>query len=128
MGRLFYDDEFQALRDTIENGKDYKATATHLWPGMKPESAYAKLKACTNEKGDQRLKFREYIAVMVFNEQFDVLHYMADECLHTRPQPKAPADEQAKLAQVIEAAGGTLERALKALDNMKRRELQVRSA
>jgi hypothetical protein len=124
-GRLFYDDEFQALRDVVELGHGYPKTAGHLWPGMKPESAYAKLKACCNEHGDQRLKFREYIAVMIFNERFDVLYFASDECSHTRPIPRAPADEEAKLAQVIESAGDTLERALKALDNVRRRNLRT---
>jgi hypothetical protein len=121
MGRLFYDDEYQALRDVIEQGRGYKETAAHLWPGMKIESAYAKLKACSNEKGDQRLKFREYIAAMAFNGRFDVLYFVCDECMHTRPTPKAPADEEAKLAQIIESAGGTLERALAALQNLRKK-------
>lgn len=126
MGRLFYDDEFQALRDVIEQGQGYMKTAGHLWPGMKLDSAYAKLKACVNEKGDQRLKFREHIAVMRFNETFDLLYFICDECMHARPAPKAPADEEAKLAQVIEAAGGTLERALAALQTLRKQELQAK--
>jgi hypothetical protein len=118
--RLFYDDEFQALRDVIEMGKGYQKTAGHLWPGMKDGSAYAKLKACTNEHGDQRLKFRELIAAMVFNDRFDLLHHACDECMHTRPMPKSPADEEAKIVQAIESAGGTLERALQRLEALRR--------
>lgn len=125
MGRLFYDDEFQALRDVIEQGAGYQKTAAHLWLGMKLDSAYSKLKACCNEKGDQRLKFREIIAVMRYNEHFDVLYFVCDECMHTRPTPKAPADEEAKLAQVIESAGGTLERALAALQALKKQALHA---
>ena len=64
MGRLFYDDEFEAIRASIEGGKGYKAAATFLWPTMKPESAYARLKACTNTHGDQQLRFGEVVALM----------------------------------------------------------------
>ena len=51
--QLFYDDENHALRRMIEDGKGYKATATFLWPDMKMESAYARLKDCVQrpEKG-----------------------------------------------------------------------------
>lgn len=125
MGRLFYDDEFQALRDAVELGKGYEKTAGHLWPGMKATSAYAKLKACCNEHGDQRLKFREFIAAMLFNEQFDLLYFMADECMHTRPVPKAPADKEAELVAVIESAAGTLEGALRQLNNMRQRGVKA---
>lgn len=119
MSRLFYEDEFQALRDVIEQGKGYEKTAGHLWPGMKATSAYAKLKACTQEQGDQRLKFREVIATMVFNDRYDALFFMCDETLHARPVQKAPKDEEAKLASVIETAAGTLERAMQALNRLR---------
>lgn len=122
MSRLFYDDEYQALRDVIEQGKGYDKSAGHLWPSMKPTSAYAKLKACTNEHGDQRLKFGEILELMRFNGRFDVLYFACDETLHSRPSPKAPQDEQAKLAIVIENAAGTLESALKALDRVRARQ------
>jgi hypothetical protein len=121
MASLFYDDEYQALRSVIEGGKGYKETAAHLWPGMKIDSAYAKLKACTQDRGDQRLKFREYIAAMVFNERYDILYFMCDETFHQRPQRKAPAEEEAKIVQAVEHATGTLDRALRALQDLKRR-------
>ena len=118
---LFYDDEFHPLRAAIEDGKGYKETAMYLWPSMKPESAYAKLKACTNASGDQRLRFGEILAVMRFNERFDPLYFLCDETLHQRPAKKSPADEEAKLVGVIESASHTMERALKALDAVRRR-------
>lgn len=121
MSRLFYDDEFAAIREVIESGKGYKKSAEHLWPSMKPESAYARLKACTTEAGDQRLKFGEIITLMVFNERFDALHYLCDECLHSRPLPKTPADEEAKLVVVIESAANTLDHALRSLDSLRKR-------
>ena len=97
MHKLFYDDEFAALRDTIENGKGYKATAMHLWPAMRPESAYARLKVCCNERGDQHLRFGEVVRVMQFNERFDALYFICDEVGHDRPARRAPADKQAEL-------------------------------
>lgn len=116
---LLYDDEFHALRTCIEQGKGYEKTAAHLWPGMKLNSAYARIKACTNEHGDQRLKFREILEVMRFNAMYDPLYYICDETLHNRPTQKKPEDEEAKIAVVIENAGAQLESAMKALDRLR---------
>jgi hypothetical protein len=121
VSRVFYDDEFASLREVIESGKGYEKSASHLWPGLKLASAYAKLKACVRDDGDQRLKFGEIIALMVFNGRFDALYYACDECMHNRPTAKAPADEEARLVTVIEGAAGTLESALKQLDRVRSR-------
>lgn len=122
---LLYDDEFHALRTCIEQGKGYEKTAAHLWPGMKLNSAYAKLKACTAEAGDQRLKFREIVELMRFNDMYDVLYYICDETLHNRPTQKKPEDEEAKLASVIDGAAATLESAMKALERVRVRQSQM---
>lgn len=116
---LFYDDEFQALRNMIENGKGYKKTAGFLWPGMKPDSAHAKLKACCKSDGDERLKLHEILAAMQFNERFDPLLYLCDETLHNRPLQKKPQEEQAKLVGVIENATSVITGALAKLERMK---------
>lgn len=122
---LLYDDDFHALRVCIEQGKGYEKTAAHLWPGMKLQSAYAKLKACSSERGDQRLKFREYVEVMRFNGMYDVLYYICDETLHNRPTQKKPEDEEAKIASVLESAAATMEGAMKALDRLRARQAQA---
>lgn len=122
---LFYDDEFHAIRAAIEDGRGYKETAAHLWPGMKIESAYARLKACTHLSGDQRLRFGEIVEVMRFNSRFDPLYFACDETMHHRPGPKAPEDEEAKIVSAIEGASATLDRALKALDSLKRRSIKA---
>lgn len=52
--KLFYDDEFDAIGRAIgESGKPFKLVAAHLFPDMKPESAYARLKGCCSPAGDQ---------------------------------------------------------------------------
>jgi hypothetical protein len=118
---LLYDDEYHALRTCIEQGKGYEKTAGHLWPLMKLPSAYARLKACTSERGDQRLKFPEILEVMRFNSMYDVLYYVCDELMHNRPAQKAPQDEEAKIVAVIENAGAQLETAVRALERVRAR-------
>ncbi len=120
--KLFYDDEFDAIRQCIsDSGKSFKLVAAHMFPDMKPESAYAKLKRCTDSQGDERLTFGQVIRLMRFCEAYDPLMHACDETLHARPDRKAPEDEAVKLVEMITAATSTMERAMKALDHLKAR-------
>lgn len=122
-GRLFYDDEYDALNAAVGNsGRELKEIACALWPGMKPESAYAKLKACLNPLGDQRFRFHEFVALMRFCGQYDPLYFLCDETLHARPPRIAPEDEEVKLVEVIASATETCNRALAALEKLRERE------
>lgn len=120
--KLFYDDEFDAIATAIgESGKPFKLVAAHIFPDMKPESAYARLKECCSPAGDQRLTFGQVVRLMNYCERYDPLHHACDETLHARPDRKAPEDEAVKLVEVINSAAGTMERAMKALDHIKAR-------
>lgn len=118
MDRLFYDDEYEAIRAAIEGGKGYKATAAYLWPDMKPESAYARLKACCKDGGDQHLRFGQVIALMRFNERYAPLGWACDETDHDRPAKRAPADRQAELMREFNGK----------VDEMKRLAVQLERA
>lgn len=119
---LFYDDEHHALRRAIEEGKGYKATALHLFPDLKPESRYAKLKHAVNGTNGEVLRFGQVIEICTFNERYDPLYYHADRCMHERPVPKVVKDEQRRLVSVIESAGATLKSALTELERIRERE------
>jgi hypothetical protein len=120
--KLFYDDEFDAIATAIGAcGKDFKTVAAHLFPDMRPESAYARLKACCSPTGDQRLTFGQVIRLMAFCECYDPLMHACDETLHARPDRKAPEDEAVKLAEVIGSAANTMERAMKAIEHLRAR-------
>lgn len=120
--KLFYDDEFDAIRQAIsDSGKEFKTVAGHMFPDMKPESAYAKLKRCSETTGDERLTFGQVIRLMRLCEAYDPLMHACDETLHARPDRKAPEDEAIKLVEVMNSAANTMERAMKALDHLKAR-------
>lgn len=91
---LFYDDEYHSLRVMIEHGRGYKQTASFLWPDMKSESSYARLKNCVQrpEKGEH-LKFGEILAAMRFNGRFDPILHACDENNFHHPKKKAPQEE-----------------------------------
>ena len=125
--KLFYDDEFEALQNMVSgSGKTVKEIAAHLWPEMRPESAYAKLKACLNSKGDENFRFGQVIALMKFCNCYDALFYICDETMHARPDRKAPEDESVKLVEVIEGAADTMTKAMAALERLQSHPLAMR--
>jgi hypothetical protein len=96
--KLFYDDEFDALSQTITNSeKSFKECAAFLFPHLKAESQYARLKACLNASKDERLTFGQIIALCRFCGSYDALYFMADELQHDRPIYRAPQDELQEL-------------------------------
>lgn len=120
--KLFYDDEFDAIATAIGNsGKPFKIVAAHMFPDMKPESAYAKLKACCSTTGTERLTFGQVIRLMAFCESYDPLYHACDETLHARPDRKAPEDEAVRLMEVINGAAATMERATRAIEHLQAR-------
>lgn len=120
--KLFYDDEFDAIATAIGNsGKPFKIVAGHMFPDMKPESAYARLKECCSPTGTQRLTFGQVIRLMRYCEAYDPLQYVCDETLHARPTRKDPSDELVNLTEVIHGAADTMNRALKAIEHIQAR-------
>jgi len=120
--KLFYDDEYDAIATAIgDSGKQFKLVAAHMFPDMKPESAYARLKDCCNPTGSQKLTFGQVLRLMAFCEAYDPLLHACDETLHARPDRKAPEDEAIKLTEVINGAAETINRAVRALDQLKAR-------
>lgn len=98
MPKLFYDDEFAAIRAAIdESERELKEVAHFLWPGKKPETAAARLRACLNADKDERLTFGEIIAICRFCDRYDPLYYMADELSHGRPLQVTKETELARL-------------------------------
>lgn len=99
MSKLFYDDEYDALAQTITNSEhEFKAVAAFMFPHLKATSQYARLKNCLNaERHDERLTFGQVIAMCRFCGSFDALYFMADDLAHDRPLAKKPEDEMAAL-------------------------------
>lgn len=122
-----FDDEFDALQQAIAaSGKTVKDVATHLFPHLRGESAYARLKACINADRDERLTMSQVVLLMRYTGQYQPLHFMCDETFHARPDRKTPGDEVVKLSEVIDGATSTLNAALKRLAAIQ--EAQAASA
>lgn len=120
--KLFYDDEFEALALMVSNSeRSFKEVAMYLFPHLKPESAYARLKACLNPEKDERLTFGQILAAMTFCNRFDPLMYACDETMHARPDRKAPDDEKVRLVGAINDATVTLAKAMRQLEALQGR-------
>lgn len=118
--KLFYEDEYEALGLMISTSeKTYQEVAHFLFPHMKPNSAYARLKVCLHPDGDQRLTFGQIVAVMKFCERYDPLMHACDETLHARPDRKSPADEEVKLVEAINGAASVLTKAMAQLEHLR---------
>lgn len=96
--KLFYDDEFDALAQTISNSdREFKTVAMFLFPHLGDRSAYARLKNCLNPERDERLSLGQVIAMCKFCGSFDAMHFMTDELSHARTLPVTKEDELARL-------------------------------
>ncbi|MCK9193975.1 MAG: hypothetical protein M0P19_08900 [Nevskia sp.] len=118
--KLFYEDEFEALNLMVSHSaKTPQQLAGFLFPHMKPASAYARLKACLNPEGDQRLTFGQILAAMKFCECYDPLMFACDETMHARPDRKAPQDEEVKIVEAMNNAAEVMTRAMRQLENLR---------
>ena len=118
--KLFYEDEFDALNQMIIHSiKTSKEVSCFLFPHLKPESAYARLKACLNPEKDERLTFGQIIAAMNFCQSYDPLMFACDESLHARPDRRQVKDEEVRLVEAINGAAAIMIRAMNQLENLK---------
>lgn len=126
--KMFYEDEFEALQLMVSgSGKSIKEIAGFLWPDMKPESAYAKLKACLNPKGDESFRFSQVVALMRFCNCYDPLFYLCDETMHARPDRKVPEDDIVKISETIQGAADVMAKAMAALERVQAQTSAMRS-
>ncbi len=118
--KLFFEDEYEALNLMISNsGKTAKELAVFLFPHLKMDSAYARLKACMNSEKDERLTFGQIIAAMKFCERYEPLMFACDETLHARPDRRAPKDEEVRLVEAMNSASSMLAKAMKQLEVLR---------
>lgn len=83
------------------SGKSFKELAAYLFPDRKPDSAYARLKACLNPDKDEFLRYGQIIAAMKFCNCYEPLYFACDETDHERPKPVLKEDRKAALAEEL---------------------------
>jgi len=97
---LFHDSENDALGSDIAAMGGFKRIAGQLWPSMKIESAYAKLKNSLSDTKAEKLEFCEVIQIIAWAKEhnsFASINYITDKCGFERAQAKKPEDVIADL-------------------------------
>lgn len=94
----------EATQNAIQHSaKNPKEVAHYLWPGLKMDSAYARLMGAMNPDRPEKLSADEHIAIAEFTGRADFLYYVAVTLRHTQPEPQKPADEAMDLdRQIVE--------------------------
>lgn len=132
MGQLAFSEMFDTAEEATtaaisSSNKEFKEVAAALFPAMKPQSAYARLKESL-ARGDQKLSADDHIFIANFTEQYHYLHYVASRCHHSMPRPVAPNDELADLQRRFIAATEILARLAPKIDKAEQRVQQLRAA
>lgn len=123
---LWYDSGEQACDAAIlKSGKKAKEIANALWPGMKMDSAYARLKNALNADKAEKLTLDEIIHICRLTGHYDPLFYMADELSHTRPTYRSAKDQEAQLATEAARLASQVGRLMDRLDKINARKVEV---
>lgn len=98
--QLFVEDEDDAFDAAIRFLGGYKSVACWLWPHLKPETAYARLKACFNDAKDERLSWVDGRRVMQRAREKGchiLMYHLCDELLYERPRTVTKEKIEAEL-------------------------------
>lgn len=113
---LFHDDITDALAADIIAAGGYKRMAVELWPALKMETAYARLKASLNPDKNEKLGPDEVMLVMREARKHGALAtltYMCRDANCADPVAIEPEDERARLQREYVEAVRQLERLTK---------------
>jgi len=111
--RLFYEDHQHAIQCAIDNnarGLTFKQVSCEVYPNLKPESAYARLKAIVNPEKDEKADLQEVRQICLVCGRFEPLFWLCDVTDHARPVKRAPEDRQAQLVEEFNRSVETLQK------------------
>jgi len=97
---LFHETLTEAVVSTIHAAGGFKRVAAALWPAMKLESAYARLKACVDEGRNEKLTLDELDALIAMARAANchvIAQYLATA--HGYVLEVVDADEQRRRAK-----------------------------
>lgn len=87
---LVSDDQDDAWDATIRFLGGYKKVACNLWPHLKQETAYNRLKHCFNDDKDERLSFNDAKRILQWARDAGchlAMYRLCDDLLYERPNP-----------------------------------------
>lgn len=101
---LFHDNENDALVADITAIGGHKKVAGMLWPVMKLDSAYARLKNCLRDDKAEKLEFCEIIQIIYWAKDFKsfaTINYITDTGGFERAKPRDPEDAKDELKRAF---------------------------
>lgn len=120
--KLFYDDELDALRATVQALGGYQKVGAKLWPDLKVDIAGRKMADVCNPGRAERLNPSQLLMVMRLGRESGAHmlaeHYMA-EAGYQRPIPSDPADEAASLMQRVDETLGVVTQLVTRLERVR---------
>lgn len=96
---LFHETPEDAIGAVIGACGGFQKVATLLWPTRKPQSAYARLKACLDDSKDEKLTLSEIIAIARMGRESGAhafMNFLTSELAYTAVKPIAPIDHAAQ--------------------------------
>lgn len=121
--QLFYEDDLDALRATVQALGGYKAIGAKLWPDKTPDAAARLLADCCNVSRSERLKPSQLLLVMRMGREAGV-HILAEhfmgEAGYRKPEPIVPDDEAAILVQRMDEVLGVASQLASRLERLRR--------
>lgn len=122
---LFVEDIYEALGAIVTHLGGAKSVGSMFWPAKSAHDAGKLLKDCLNPERNEKLDPEQVLLLfrLARETNFHVSkHWFDTETGYEPSAPTNPKDEQARLLDVIETAGQTLQKALSALDKLRERK------
>jgi hypothetical protein len=122
---LFVESIYDALRAIVNHVGGPKTVGAALWPAKSVDDARRQLLDCLNPERHEKLDPDQLVLLFRMGREagFHVSkHFFDTETGYLPSTPADPTEEQARLVDVIETAGVTLQRALTALDKLRERK------
>lgn len=102
---LFFESIADAIDGAIRATGGYKQVALDLWPSLKLDTAYARLKAALNPDKHEKLSPEELVWLLRRARdkgQHGAFYWLCDELGYTRPAPVEPADAVAETQRQLD--------------------------
>ena len=104
---LFHESIYDAIGSAIQALGGAKKVAGLLWPSLKTESGYTRLKHCLSDDFPEKLSPTELLLVAARAKEkgdHSVMRFLAAELGYEHPRTVSPADQAAELQrQFVEA-------------------------
>lgn len=109
---LFFESVEDVLDAVIRATGGHKQVANDLWPSLRMETAYARIKACLNPEKAEKFSPSELMWLLARGRAKGLhiaMHWLCGELGYAPPSPVEPADQEADINRQLDASLEKLE-------------------